>query len=411
MLPGRCGKVRVLYVSHTGLVSGAERALLDLLDALPNTIHPVVACPRGPLSDALSCRHVEVRDLPEVSGSFRLHPVHSPTLMWQLMMAGLALHRVVRSSRPDVIHANSLRAGLVSAAALASRSAPVIVHAHDILPSTRSGAAVRAALRPSINRLVAVSDYTARSFVDGGFSQPVHMLHNPLDIDRFDPRLRSRADARAELGLEPDQRLLGMVAQVTPWKGQELAIRATAVVRETFPSIKLLIVGEAKFTSTATRFDNAGYLSSLHQLVDELGLQHNVEFMGQRQDVETIMRSLDVSLAPSWEEPFGRAVVEAMAVETPIVATNVGGPPEYINDGVDGFLLPPRDLVAWTDLLTSLLGEPGRRSEMGRRASLKVRALFDRRDYVDKVVAVYETALGCSRLQGAEPDPAAAGWV
>jgi glycosyltransferase involved in cell wall biosynthesis len=402
--------MKVLYVSHTSLMSGAEGALLDLLDALPDNISPVVACPPGPLSDALDSRDVEVMHLPEISGSFRLDLIQTPRTVLQLLTAGLALHRIVRAVAPDVVHANSLRSGLVAGAAFASRSAPVIVHAHDALPNTRSAAIVRAALRPTASTLIAISEYTAKNLVDLGFTQPIRILFNPLDTQRFDPGLRSKADARAELGLAPDQLLLGIVAQITPWKGQEIAIRTTGILRETFPSIKLLIVGEAKFTSSAARYDNAEYKRSLHRLITELGLQRNVEFLGERQDVETIIRSLDVVLAPSWEEPFGRTVIEAMSLETPVVSTNVGGPPEYIRDGVEGFLLSPTDAHAWSDTVANLLAHPELRADVGRSASSKVRSLFDRRDYAHKVAAAYQDVLDSSprsRTRGSRAGPGA----
>jgi glycosyltransferase involved in cell wall biosynthesis len=272
----------------------------------------------------------------------------------------------------------------------------VIVHAHDALPKTRSAAMVRAALRPTASSLIAISEYTASNLVDLGFTQPIRVLFNPLDTQRFDPGKRSKADARIELGLPPDQLLLGIVAQITPWKGQELAIRTTGSLSETFPSIKLLIVGDAKFTSSAARYDNAEYKRSLHQLVADLGLDGNVDFLGERQDVETIIRSLDVVLAPSWEEPFGRTIIEAMSLETPVVSTNVGGPPEYINDGVDGFLLSPTDAPAWSDTVANLLARPDLRAQIGQSASSKIRSLFDRRDYAREVATAYQDLLDSS---------------
>jgi L-malate glycosyltransferase len=385
--------MKVLYVSHTSLVSGAERALLDLIAALPDFVSPTVACPPGPLADLLQRMKIEVADLPEISGGLRLHPAQTPQTVSELVIAARAFNRILKRTGADVVHANSLRAGLVATCALTARHAPLVLHSHDALPATRSAELARAALRPVPDTVITISEYAARSFTGDRFAGRVHVLYNPLDTDRFDPSVESRAAARVRLGLPPDAQLLGLVAQITPWKGHQTAVRILARLRDRFPKLRLLIVGEAKFTRRATRFDNLSYLASLHRLVAELGLEERVEFWGERDDVETIFRALDVALTPSSEEPFGRSVIEAMAVGTPVVATNVGGPPEFIDDGIDGFVLPPDDVPRWADVIAGLLDGSMRSEEIGRRGSQKVRLLFDRDEYAEKVVRVYEDAL------------------
>lgn len=385
--------MKVLYVSHTSLVSGAEGALLDLLEALPEDVAPVVACPPGPLADVLIARSVTVKRLPEFSASFRLDARGTSHAAVELLIAGQSLRKIVRATRPDLVHANSLRAGLVAGAALLPQSVPVIVHCHDVVPSSTAAALVTAALKRTSTTILTISQSVARSLADQGLGGRTQVVYNPLDTERFDPMIRSQAQARVELGFEPHQQLLGVIAQITPWKGHELAIRVTATLRERFPIIKLLIVGEAKFINNATRFDNVAYFDSLKRLVDELGLADSVEFCGERPDADVVIRALDVALTPSWNEPFGRSVIEAMALGTPVVVTNVGGPPEYVTDGVDGILLPPNDVPAWTDAIKDLLDDPGRRADMGHRASVTVRTRFDRDRYAKTIVGVYATVL------------------
>ncbi len=229
------------------------------------------------------------------------------------------------------------------------------------------------------------------------------MLYNPLNTERFDPEAYTRRAARAAVDLAADDKLIGLVAQITPWKGHEVAIRALSLLHHRHPGARLLVIGDVKFAGQAIRYDNLAYLRSLHRLVGELGLEHHVEFLGERSDVAAVMRSLDVLVAPSWEEPFGRSVIEAMAMETAVVATNVGGPPEYIADGVDGLLLPPRDVPAWAAAVGDLLDDPDLRHEIGRRASQKVRKLFDRRDYSAEVVRVYEELVRDAPVSSATP--------
>ena len=221
------------------------------------------------------------------------------------------------------------------------------------------------------------------------------MLHNPLDVARFDPNVMSRAQARQTLALAADAKIIGLIAQITPWKGQDAAIRAVGLLRDRHPDARLLLVGETKFVDKATRFDNRSYEGWLRKLVRALDLEGHVEFWGEREDITTVMRALDVLVAPSWEEPFGRSIIEAMALETAVIATNVGGPSEYIEHGVDGLTLPPRDVGRWAVALDRLLSDVPLREDMARRGSQKATDLFDRRDYVSGVLEVYdEVALG-----------------
>lgn len=389
--------MNVLYVDHTSLVSGAQRALLDLVGGLPAGVEATVMCPRGQLADMVRELGARVVEFPGTSGSLRLHPVRTPQAAGEIAVSARAVRRAAVATRADVVHANSIRGGLIAGCARGFGGTPTVAHIHDALPPTRPASLVRRAVSATADAVITISDYTTENFAGRGSRERIHMLYNPLDVARFDPAAMSKADARRALGLPPDAALIGLVAQITPWKGQDTAIRALSLLRERVPGARLMLVGETKFVEKATRYDNLAYERSLRALIAERGLGEHVEFWGERQDVPTVMRALDVVVAPSWEEPFGRSIIEAMALETAVVATNVGGPAEYIEDGEDGLVLPPRDERRWADALEQLFADERRRGEIGRRGSAKVRRLFDRGDYVAKVLDVYEQVLARPR--------------
>ncbi len=124
--------------------------------------------------------------------------------------------------------------------------------------------------------------------------------------------------------------LLGVVAQLSPWKGQDTAIEALRILREQGVDAHLLLIGSAKFVARATRFDNEAYVAGLRARVARADLEDRVSWLGEREDVPELVRALDVLLLPSREEPFGRALIEAMALGVPVLATEVGGPPEIV---------------------------------------------------------------------------------
>jgi glycosyltransferase involved in cell wall biosynthesis len=387
------GALKVLYVERTGLVGGGERSLLGLLDGTAGQIERVLACPSGPLQAASVAHGVPVVTIPETAGSLRLHPWHTTAGVATMASAALAIWRAARGAGIDLMHANSIRAGLVAAPAARRLGVPLVVHVRDRLPPSAMTTAVRRAVVSSADAIVAISRFVAEEFDPSGSAARLRVIDNPLDLARFDPALVTREHARDRLDVPLDVPLIGLIGQLTPWKGQDDAIRALAKVRERHRDARLVIVGEPKFVARATRFDNWAFVRHLHELVRDLGLGWSVSFLGEREDVPEIIRALDLLLVPSWEEPFGRTVIESMAMATPVLATSVGGPREVITDGVDGRLLAPRDPDAWGTAITEMLSDEAGRAAMGQRARNAVRSRFGLAAHADAVTALYREVL------------------
>lgn len=381
--------MRVLYVNHTSQISGAERSLLTLLEGLPSEVSAMVAAPQGPFADAVHALEVPVNRLQGTAGSLKLHPWHTPVAAAQLGRAAVALGGLARRHRVDVVHANSIRAGIVSVLASRLGGAPAVVHVRDCLPPSAVSRATRRLIGHGAAAVVSNSRYTQGHFLEPGFRAPARVIYNAVDLERFDPARIERSAARAELGLDPADVVLAVVAQLTPWKAQEDAVRIVGRLRAFHPGVRLLLVGSAKFVARATRYDNVAYVRSLERLVDELGLRQEVLWLGEREDVPRVLRAVDIVLVPSWEEPFGRSVSEAMAMEVPVVATSVGGPAELISHGKEGLLLPPRQPERWAGALEALVGDPALRGEMGRAGRELAAVEFAAERHVDDVMSVY----------------------
>jgi glycosyltransferase involved in cell wall biosynthesis len=348
-----------------------------------------VACPEGPLAEALRASGVAVHPIGGTAGSLRLHPLHTTRALAELLGDAIALRRLAVRLGVDLVHANSIRAGLAAILAARLGGAPPVVHVRDCLPPGRATRAIRELICRGAAAVVSNSRFTQERFLVPGSRVRARPLHSPVDLERFDPERVDREEARRGLGLRAEDVVLGVVAQLTPWKGQDLAIRALGRLRESQPAARLLLVGSAKFTSAATRYDNRAYERSLERLVEELGLGDRVLFAGERDDVPRIMSALDVLLMPSWEEPMGRAVAEAMAMGVPVVATAVGGPGELISDGSEGLLLPPRDPERWALALEPLIADAVTREAMGRAGLERARRELGTRTHAEATLAVY----------------------
>jgi len=392
--------MRVLYVSHTAHISGGERSLIDLVGALDGRVQAAVATPEGELPSTLRKLSVPVRVIPGTAGSLRPHPLHTPRTVADLARAAWSLRRIARREGVDLVHANSIRAGIVASAAAGAGGPPAVVHVRDVLPDGPLTRMTRFAVGRGASAIIGNSAHTLERFADPRTEAVLAVAHSPVDLDRLRAAGNlDRCRARAALGIPADAApVLGVVAQLTPWKGQDDAVRIVAGLRDVHPGVRLLLAGSAKFVSSSTRHDNHAFVERLRAIVDDLGLGDRVVLLGERGDVPELLRALDMLLVPSWEEPFGRTVVEALAVGVPVAATSVGGPREVLTDGVEGLLLPPRRPEAWVSALAPLLGERGRLAEMAGRGRARAIA-FDRAAHADRVLSVYEKVLPSSRRE------------
>jgi glycosyltransferase involved in cell wall biosynthesis len=282
-----------------------------------------------------------------------------------------------------------------------------VVHLRDDLPHAGAGRAVRLVLARSADAVIAVSRYTAARFNAGLDRSVATHVYNSIDLERFDPDRVTPAAIREELGVGPEAALLGHVSQITPWKGQATAIRALAQLRRDGLDAHLLIVGKVTFGGRGVRYDNQGYLGSLHRLVEELGVNGAVHFLGHRSDVPQILAALDLSLLPSANEPFGRATVESMAMGTPPLVSDAGSGPELVEDGVSGRTLPPEPAAAWAEAARELLADRAELAGMGARAR-EGAARFSDAAQIRDVEAVYARVAG--RPAGAEEAGKAVSW-
>lgn len=395
----------VLYVNHTAEVGGGERSLLTLLAGRTEGLRPCVATPAGPLAAAVRGLGIATTPIIGTAGSLRAHPLHTPRALGELSLAALQVRRAARRRGVRLIHANSVRAGIALGLARPTGAATV-VHVRDCLPAGSPLARATAGLiAASATRIVANSRYTARTLQALAPGARVQVVHNPVDLERFDPARIDRARVRARLARElgwtdgEPRLLLGVVAQITPWKGQSTAVEALRLLTAEGIDARLLLVGSVKFRARSTRLDNLAYQSRLRARIAAAGLEGRVHWLGEREDVPELVRALDVLLAPSHEEPFGRTLIEAMALGVPVLATRVGGPPEIVTDGREGFLLPPGQPRAWSDALRRIAQRPELAAELGGAGRRRVLKAFTVKRHSEAMLEVYAQALadiGCA---------------
>ncbi len=376
-------KLRVVYLDHCARLSGAELALLRLLPALEDVEPHVILAEEGPLADRLSRAGVSIEVLPLAESARdlrrdRVRPGRLPaagTFHSALYVARLAAR--LRRLKPDLVHTNSLKAGLYGVLAARAAGVPAVWHLRDRISSDHLP-------RPAVRLVQAVIG----AFPDAVIANSRSTL---AELDR-PPRLSFVIPSPTAVGAGFDRAgsdagitRLGMVGRIAPWKGQHVFLRAFA---RAFPAgaERAVVVG-------APLFGEAAYEAELHRLAANLALEERVEFTGFREDVAAELARLDVLVHASvLTEPFGQAVVEGLAAGVPVVAADAGGPAELIDDGVTGLLYPAGDVDALAERLRRLSQDPGLRSRLSDAGRVRARD-FAPRAVADRVTACYRQVL------------------
>ncbi|WP_254546622.1 glycosyltransferase family 4 protein [Halomarina pelagica] len=301
-----------------------------------------------------------------------------------LPLAVERLRRVVREEDVDVVHAN-MPINFQAALAAASSPAGLVWHFNDTSLARPVARAAALTAERIADEIVVAADAVTGYYFPGGTD--ARTLYAPVDTDRFDPDAvaADREAFAAELGVDPDRPIVGTVGNLNPVKGHEHLLRAVDRVTDRYGPVTTAIVGGAPDT-------RAEYVDGLETLRADLGLEESVHFLGRRSDVPELLSLFDVFALPSVAEACPMAVLEAMAMERPIVATRVGGVPEQLDDGVHGRIVPPADPEALADAIAETLSDPDLARRRGERARERAREEFSLDRCVDRHVAAYEAA-------------------
>ena len=355
--------MRILQVCSVTTFGGGERHLADLSVALADLGHEVYAAsvPGSPLWTELSfltkgntfalSRRNYVKNLIGLAGFVRTHGI-------------------------EIVHAHAARDYHLAALAvrLASRGRLVLTR-HALFPLRR----INRPLLRNAGRVIAVSQAVAESLRQSGVieSSKITVVHNGIATDRFD----HSGTRSGELPV-----LVGTVGHLAPIKGQDIFVRAAALISARRQVVKFVVIGEDKSPQMSHR-------KSLESLVAELGLSGIVTMPGWRDDMPALLSSLTLFVSAARSEPFGLAIVEAMAAGLPIVAAASEGALEIIEDGLSGKLVPLDDPEALAQAINDLLDDPLERSRLGRNALLAARQRYSLERMASDTERVYREVL------------------
>ena len=218
----------------------------------------------------------------------------------------------------------------------------------------------------------------------------LHVIYGSVDVAAL--AAADGAAFRAELGLAPDDVLLGVVGRISPLKGQAEFLEAALGLMARRPEVHAVIVG------VAASHDEA-YHRGLQALARNSPAGDRVHFIGWRNDTPKILKGLDVLVLPSYEEGFGNILLEAMAASKPTAAFAVGGVLEIVVGGVTGLLVPPRDVEALQQAIAGLVADAPFREALGCAGQARAREFFDDRIVLPQVSRLFDRLLAGDPLQ------------
>jgi glycosyltransferase involved in cell wall biosynthesis len=368
---------RILYVDHADLMGGAEHSLLLLMTGLPRQRYmPLLACNAdSPVAEAASAAGVAVERLPlgRLRGRRDLAGV---ARTWGRGVA--ALRDLIRREDIAAVHSNVMRASLYAAPAARLAGVPLIWHVRDI-HRERLYLAVLSLLA---RRIIAISTAVARPLPAWG-RRKTTVIPNGVALDEFRFDAGAREAIRAEWGAGPHEIVVGCVGWLAPWKQVELFIEMAGRLADAMPQLRFIVAGAAAHPSYAD------YVAGLQARAAALPAGR-CQFIGARSDMPRVLAGLDILAHTARSEPFGRVLIEAMAMSRPVVAFADGGVPEIVVDGQTGRLVAPGDAAGLAAVVAELAGRPDLRRQMGEAGRRRALAEFSAEAMVNRVVAVYD---------------------
>ena len=384
-------KINILYINSTAKMSGAEFSLLSLLEGLERSKYqPFLLVPeKGPLSDKVKKLGMKIFIMPDMIKYGEGHQLYK---LPRIIKSLFNIRALIKKNHINLVHSNSPRTAYLGAAAARLSKVSTVTHVRDIYQSPFARPLKARLLSILSDKIIAVSSATKNSIITTlpSLEPKIKVVYNGVDIKSMENY--PVHNFREEFHLGHSDPLIGCIGLINPVKGQEILIRASAVLKKTFPSLKVVIVGDILLK------DEKLHIDELKRLVLDLGLERNVIFTGFRNDVFSVIRSLDIVIHPSvYPEPFPRNLLEAAALKKTIVATKVGGMPEMLKNGESALLIEPADPEALANAVTCLLNDRKLSQKLASGARLRIEKCFTLERHTKNIMAVYDQLPGWCR--------------
>lgn len=333
--------------------------------------------------------------------SVKLLCAHNSRLKTEAEKAGLNCHSVfskhpnlksikhiaglIKENNYDVIHAEASKDlwFLVPSLIFARRNTPLLLTKH-VGSSIVKKDILHRIIYKRVDLALAISEVIKTNLIKTTplKKEKICLLHDSIDVKRFDPNKTDRLKIRREFDISDNEIVIGMTGRFSPGKGHEEFIAAARELSVIHNNLRFMIVGEA------SRGEEK-YADKIKAIAAESGILSKIIFTGYRKDIPDILAAMDIYLFPSHAEAFGLALVEAMSMERPTVCSNSDGVLDIAVEGVTSFLFPPGRQNDLLKKVEQLIVDPEKRIEFGKEGRKRVLKKFDTQRFTKDLLNIY----------------------
>lgn len=304
------------------------------------------------------------------------------------LSALVSLYLLFRREKFDIVHTHTAKAGVLARLAAYFARVPVIIHTphgHNFygyfgICMSKIIIAVERFVARFTDRIIVFTELEKKDFIRFRVAdtEKVSLIYQGLELERYTQVNIDKVKSKKAFGIAVDEDVIGMIGRLEPIKGPGYFVEAAEEVAKKFTKTKFIVVGEG------------GLRQRLENQVEGMGLKDRFIFTGWREDIPEILSIMDILVLPSLNEAVGIVLIEAQVLGVPVVATNVGGIPEIVIDGMNGILIPPRDPQALAQAVVKLLKDEALRRKMGDAGREWVRDRFSVESMIEKLEKLYK---------------------
>ncbi len=370
---------KIIWLDPADFLGGAEMFSLDVLPYLAEDFEITV------LTGEKNIHQFSGHYAVETFSFSRLKPI-TPVRIFQFFQATKKLRKYIEKAgkKFDLVHTNSIRAHILASQAIKKipplRRPKLSFFVHDF---TFPAWAVKR-YASSANLICACSQGVRNDLIQKGASEKkISVIPNGVDLKKFQNTSQKSFDEKHPI--------LGIIGRLDIWKGQDIFLQSAKILLNEYPDAQLKFFGESSSHDPKT----VQFEKKLRAFVSENNLSENVEFCGFV-PVEHALSQIDILIHSSTEaEPFGRVIIEALAIGVPVVASNFGGPSEILTDRKNGLLVTPGDPDALVQAIKSLLTDAALRAQFGEKGKELVRKRYTVETTCHQIKEGWESVLQC----------------
>jgi glycosyltransferase involved in cell wall biosynthesis len=377
----------VLILNNSNFESGAELSLYEFFAFSTNKYRYYLTKTKKSKNNFLSSLSYKTYTLPYLWICKTYNPFRIIQYIFSIIISSIKIIWIVNKNDIQIIYANTIKAALYGVLAKRFTNIKLVCHIRD---NIEPGLAEKFLIKKDV-AFISNSKHVCEQFTLE--FKNIHLIYSGVDIEKWKIKENEMFDSmdKEKLGLyysvTSTSIVVACIGQLTRWKKQTDFIHAAKIILARYENVLFLVVGD----------DLSGrekkYKNELLKLAESLNLTHKVYFVGHKENIVEVMNSIDILVHPAINEPFGRVLIEAMALEKPIVAYNCGGPSEIIIDGETGFLVEPHNFEQLAEKTMKLINDKEICIRMGKAGRQRVVEKFNIERYVREMEEVFDNVM------------------